>query len=338
MRSPRHFRRRGPLACLLWPSSLLFCALVRLRRGLYRHGLLPSKRLPVPVIVVGNLTVGGVGKTPLVIHLVGELRAMGWTPGVVARGYRGESSHWPLSLGDDCDARLGGDEPCLIARRCRVPVCVGPDRPAAARQLLDEHPDVDVLLSDDGLQHYRLRRDLELAVVDAARGLENGLCLPAGPLREPRSRLDAVDMVLYNGNERVRFGMAVRIRDLAALDADDERWPIASFSGRRVHAVAGIGNPERFFATLERAGIEVVRHPFPDHHAYHPEELRFEPSLPILMTEKDAVKCRGFGLEDAWQVRVDLHLNELAFIGLRRLLREKLQSWRRSTLPRPDDT
>ncbi len=304
----------------MWPLSLPFCAVARLRRWLYLGKLLPQRHFRAPLIVVGNISVGGVGKTPLVIHLIDELRALGRRPGVVARGYRGASRDWPLQLDGDCDARLGGDEPCLIARRCQVPVCVAPDRVAAVRQLLAAHPEVDVVISDDGLQHYRMGRDLEIAVVDAARRLDNGFCLPAGPLREPPSRLASVDLVLYNGNDRIRFGMAARIRDIAALGTPDERWPIDHFAGARVHAVAGIGDPERFFASLERAGIEIIRHPFPDHHRYRAEELRFNPDLPILMTEKDAVKCHGLGLRDAWQVRIDLHLNELAFIALRRLL------------------
>ncbi len=328
MHYPRYFRRRGPRAWLLWPLSKLFCALVGLRRGLYRAGVLRARCFPRPLIVVGNISVGGVGKTPFVIFLIEQLQQMGWRPGVVARGYRGESDDWPLLVDARGDARASGDEPLLIARRGKAPVCVGPDRPAAVEQLLSRHPEVDVVISDDGLQHYRMGRDIELAIVDAARGLDNGFCLPAGPLREPKQRLETVDAVFYNGNIASRRGMRLMVSGVARLDQPEALSPLGQFAGERVHAVAGIGDPERFFSTLEAAGILVVRHPFPDHHAYRAGDLAFDPPLPILMTEKDAVKCSGFDVDDSWLVRVDLQLNELAFIELRQLLRQRLKAWR----------
>ncbi len=327
MRYPRYFRRRGPFAWLLWPLSKLFCALVGLRRSLYRVGMLHTRRFPRPLIVVGNISVGGVGKTPFVIFLIEQLQQMGWRPGVVARGYRGESDEWPLLVDAQADARRIGDEPLLIARRGKVPVCVGPDRPAAVEQLLAGRPEVDVVISDDGLQHYRMGRDLELAIVDAVHGLDNGFCLPAGPLREPKQRLESVDAVFYNGNIERRRGMRLTVAGVARLNKPETLSPLSQFAGERVHAVAGIGDPERFFRALEAAGIRIVPHPFPDHHAYHAEDLAFNPPLPILMTEKDAVKCGSFDIEDLWQVRVDLQLNQLAFIELRQLLRRGLKAW-----------
>ncbi|MBS1247916.1 MAG: tetraacyldisaccharide 4-kinase, partial [Proteobacteria bacterium] len=189
------------VAVLLWPLSLLFGLAVRVRRLLYQNGLLPSEAIPVPLIVVGNISVGGTGKTPLVARLVELLRDAGYQPGVISRGYGGQSAQWPQQVRADSNPRLVGDEPVLLARRCRCPIMVGPDRVAAARTLLDTHG-CNVILSDDGLQHYRLQRDLEIAVVDGFRRLGNSACLPAGPLREPPSRLREVDFVVGNGAAR----------------------------------------------------------------------------------------------------------------------------------------
>ena len=296
------------VAVLLWPLSLLFGLAARVRRLLYQHGLLRSEAVPVPLIVVGNISVGGAGKTPLVARLVELLREAGYRPGVISRGYGGQSAQWPQQVRADSDPRLVGDEPVLLARRCRCPVVVGPDRVAAARILLDTHG-CNVILSDDGLQHYRLQRDLEIAVVDGFRRLGNGACLPAGPLREPPSRLREVDFVVGNGAARgSEYLMSLRGDRAVNLTDPGISVSLAGFSQSTVHAVAGIGDPGRFFDQLRQARLRILEHPFPDHHTFRREDLHFPQDLPVLMTEKDAVKCRTFAPEGCWYVPVSARL------------------------------
>jgi tetraacyldisaccharide 4'-kinase len=263
--------------------------------------------LPVPVIVVGNVTIGGAGKTPLVIALVAALRELGWKPGVASRGYGG-LARGPRLLGPEPDPAQVGDEPALIAIRTGAPVAIGADRPAAARLLLDEG--VDLVVADDGLQHYPLARDVEICVLDGVRRLGNGRLLPAGPLRESAPRLGEVDFIVCNGGEPQAGEIPMRLAAGAAVSLVDAsiRKPLATFSQTRVHAVAGIGHPQRFFDTLREYGIDVIEHPFPDHHRYVPDDLVFADDLPILMTEKDAVKCRAFGNGNWWAVPVAAEL------------------------------
>ncbi|MCB1761241.1 MAG: tetraacyldisaccharide 4'-kinase [Gammaproteobacteria bacterium] len=318
----KDWEARGLRVRLLMPLSWLFCLLVWIRRSLYRFGLLRSYRAPVPVVVVGNITVGGTGKTPLVVWLVGHLSNLGYRPGIVARGYRGSSSQWPLSVDASSDPRVAGDEPVLLARRTLCPVCVGPDRPAAVRQLL-ERDDCDIIVTDDGLQHYALRRDLEIAVVDGERRFGNELCLPAGPLREPLSRLRSVDMVVANG-EAVSGEFPMRLSAVTAVNLQDSALSrsLEDFIGGPVHAVAGIGNPARFFATLRQLGLDVREHPFPDHHDFNYREIQFNDEYPVLMTEKDAVKCTRFAKLCHWYLKVDADF-EADFSGrLTQLLQE----------------
>jgi tetraacyldisaccharide 4'-kinase len=295
---------------ILRPLAALFGLVARLRRR-RQQAAAREQRLPVPVVVVGNIAVGGTGKTPFVIWLVERLREWGWKPGVVSRGYGGRAREWPQRVQPGSDPALVGDEPVLVARRAGCPVVVGPDRVAAARALLDGGG-VDIVVSDDGLQHYRLWRDLEIAVVDATRGLGNGRLLPAGPLREPASRLGEVALVVANGpGWTTPAGRQVTMRLVAwqveALDGSGGRL-LADFAGQTVHAVAGIGNPARFFAMLSQQGIGLVVHPFPDHHAFARADLEFGDGLPVLMTEKDAVKCRAFGAPGHWVVPVEARL------------------------------
>lgn len=297
----RHPSLAGTL--VLRPLSWLFRFLVAARRTGFRLGLTRRSHLPVPVIVVGNITVGGSGKTPLVIHIVEYLAAHGWRPGVVSRGY-GSASLAPRRVDAGSDPADAGDEPVLVALRTGRPVAVGVDRAAAARLLLD---DCDVIVADDGLQHYALARDIEIAVVDGDTGLGNGRMLPAGPLREPRGRLGRVDFVAVRDGDRPgAFGFSVRpgtARSLggAAADAD-----VAAWRGRRVHAVAGIGVPERFFGQLEDAGLDVERHAFGDHHPFVRTDLAFGDDDAVLMTEKDAVKCKSFADERMWFVPAEI--------------------------------
>ena len=276
----------------------------------YALGLRRPSRLPVPVIIVGNLSVGGTGKTPLVIALVDALRERGFHPGVVSRGYGG-TARVPQLLDDRPDPAVVGDEPALIRRRTRVPVAVGRSRPLAARLLLDRG--VDVVIADDGLQNPSLDRDVEICVIDAVRRFGNGLLLPAGPLREAPARLQALDFVVCNGgNARSGEHAMHLVGDIAvALAGDIVSRPLAGFRGERVHGVAGIGNPARFFASLRAHGIEVVEHAFPDHHALVPADLAFGDALPVLMTEKDAVKCVAWADSRHWCVPVRADLAEV---------------------------
>lgn len=291
---PRFWLQGGWPAATLAPLGAAVAALARRRRELYRAGRRPSERLSVPVIVVGNIFIGGTGKTPLVAWLAEELRGRGRRPGILLRGYGGRSRHWPRDVGPDSDPGEVGDEAVLLARRSGLPVVAGPDRPAAGRRLLELG--CDVLVSDDGLQHYRLQRDLEIAVVDGQRGLGNGRCFPAGPLREPPDRLQEVDLVIANGaSELTPYAFRLQPEPLRPLRAGDRPAPAG-----RVHGVAGIGNPGRFFEALRGLGLEVIPHAFPDHHPYLPEDLGFGDGLPVVMTEKDAVKVLPWADTRMW--------------------------------------
>jgi len=288
-----------------FPLSLLYGGVMRLRGWLYRMGALRSVRLPVPVVVIGNLSVGGTGKTPLTIAVADALRQQGFRPGVVSRGYGG-SQREPMLVGASPDPAQVGDEPCLI-HASGVPVAVGRDRPAAAQQLLAAG--CDIVLADDGMQHYALARDLEICVIDGVRRFGNRRVLPAGPLREPMSRLQRIDLRVCNGGmaEDGEYPMQLQGGEVVSL-ADDRRQSLSDWHGRRVHAVAAIGNPPRFFGSLRQAGLDVIEHPFPDHHAFAPNELDFGDSLPVLMTDKDAVKCRQFAQPSWWRVPVQAQL------------------------------
>jgi len=293
----KHWVRRGALAWLLWPASLLFGLAVLVRRILFFLRILKSRHPGIPVVVVGNITVGGTGKTPLVIWIAQFLAKNGWTPGVISRGYGGRVVE-PRAVTIAADPADVGDEPVLIARRAGCPVWVGPDRVEVAAALRRAEPKVDVLISDDGLQHYRLRRDIEIAMLG---GFGNGFLLPAGPLREPRWRLKTVDRTVEN--LPLEGETAHRMSDAR------ERQPLASFRGQKVHAVAGIGDPSRFFAHLGKAGIQVVPHPFPDHHAFTPRDLEFGDEAPVMMTEKDAVKLRSAPRANWWVLPVTAKLD-----------------------------
>lgn len=318
-----------PLRLLLVPFSLLFRLLVALRRLAYRAGLLRVTRLPVPVIVVGNLTAGGAGKTPLTLALAAWLAEAGYRPGIVSRGYGG-SARAPMPVRPDSDPRLVGDEPVLLARRAACPVWVGRRRAEAGRRLLAFHPEVDVLLTDDGLQHYGLARDLEIVVIDAWRGLGNGCLLPAGPLREPRARLRRATAVVFNGEPARAWRLPIpafvmrlaggRFRNLA----DEARTATAAeLGGQPMHALAGIGNPQRFFEHLRALGLDVTPRAFADHHDYRVDDL---PAGTVLMTEKDAVKCaplaRAAGRPDCWFLAVDAEVDA----GLKDLILSRLDA------------
>lgn len=306
--SRRLWARTGALTLLLLPFSALFAAVAALRRLAYRRRWLATVRVGVPVIIVGNITAGGSGKTPMTIWLVNRLRARGYRPGVVSRGYGGEARGCVEVSASGSPAEVG-DEPLLIHLKTGAPVVVGRDRVAAARTLLARHPGIDLIVADDGLQHYRLARDLELVVVDATAGFGNGWPLPAGPLREPRSRLRAADALI----QVVRPG--ARPRELAAWRADfvaGQAWPLRTPDARRPlqalpHgdwlAATGIGRPEGFFDLLALHGVRFTPRAFPDHHPFTPADLPTDGR--VLMTEKDAVKCRDFAGADWWAVELE---------------------------------
>lgn len=301
------------------PLAALYGALTSLRRGLYRLGVLRSTRLSVPVVVIGNLSVGGTGKTPVTIAIADALRRRGYRPGVVSRGYGG-SQKAPSLLGESPDPSVVGDEPCLI-RASGVAVAVGRERPAAARLLIEAG--CDVVIADDGLQHYALARDVEICVIDGVRRFGNGRLLPAGPLREPLSRLERVDFRICNGGAVAPGDIPMQLQGgqaRALVDGQDK--PLADFAGQEVHAVAAIGHPQRFFASLRSQGLQVIEHAFPDHHAFTRGDLAFNDDRPVLMTEKDAVKCRPFAQAHWWVVPVRAVLPQAFFDELDGRLRQ----------------
>ncbi len=263
----------------------------------------PPRR--VPVVVVGNISVGGTGKTPMVIWLVEYLQAHGYRPGVVSRGYGGDSRDHPVLVSGNSDARTVGDEAVVIARRGGCPVWVCRDRVAAIEALLEDGS-VNVVISDDGMQHYRMPRDIEIAMIDGARRFGNELCLPSGPLREPVSRLDEVDFKVVTGSmaDEDEYAMEFSGEELINLRSPAKRMFLSALEDVTVNAVAGIGNPARFFFKLESAGLQVLRHPFPDHHRYVTEDFVFDNDRMIVMTEKDAVKCGVFADQRFWYMPV----------------------------------
>lgn len=310
----------SPWAWLLAPLSALFAGLGALRRQLYRLGVWRAIDVGRPVVVVGNVTVGGTGKTPVTLWLAEQLKARGRRPGIVSRGYRGRLGPQPVHVRTDSDPAVVGDEPLLMERRQVCPVVVHPDRVAAARMLINM--DCDIIVADDGLQHYRLGRQYEIAVVDGRRGFGNGRLLPAGPLREPVSRLARVDRILVQGERTsgdpgmlalpegvpqsafaLVAGMALHVRDARAVR-------LATFRGKTVHAVAGIGHPGRFFRLLQVEGIDVIPHAHPDHAKLEPRHLRFEDGRDVLLTEKDAVRCRDVAPDNCWYVPVEVSFDE----------------------------
>jgi tetraacyldisaccharide 4'-kinase len=308
----KYWYRRGAVAWLLWPASLLFGVLVFTRKILFKLRLLKSEHPGIPVIVVGNLVVGGSGKTPLVLWIAEFLKSKGWRPAIVSRGY-GASETAPRAATIASEAAEVGDEPIVLSRRSGCPVWVGADRNAVIRTLRAKHEEVDVVILDDGLQHYRLRRDIEIAVMDG-RGLGNGFLLPAGPLREPAWRLRTVDAVVAHGLQRKNaFAMTLEGDTLHRMTDSGDRRPASAFAGQRMHAVAGIGDPNRFFLHLVRLGLKPLPHPFPDHHPFTARDLESaaasDPSLPIVMTEKDAVKLRHAARPDWWVLPVTARLD-----------------------------
>jgi tetraacyldisaccharide 4'-kinase len=315
---------RSPWLVLLTPVSMLYGVIIRLRRSAYRSGIFHSTRVAVPVIIVGNITVGGTGKTPLVAWLAEYLRGKGYKPGIISRGYGGGASSWPQQVRPDSDPGVVGDEAVLLASKTRCPMAVAPDRVAAATALI-EYSHCDVILSDDGLQHYALQRDIEIAVIDGIRRFGTGFLLPAGPLREPASRLQEVDLIVVNGlgGER-EHPMKMQQGDAHNLLDANKVCALRDFRSQKVHAVAAIGNPDRFFRSLQQAGLQLQTHIFPDHHPFQPDDIRFGDGRAVLMTEKDAVKCRHFAAANDWYVPVEARMSDVFCDCLDELLDTRL--------------
>lgn len=315
---------KGRPLLLLTPLSWLYHTIAEARRRKAMEA--QTKKLGVPVVVVGNITAGGTGKSPLTAWLVSAMKAEGWRPVVLSRGYGGKASDYPLLVTEDTLPSLAGDEPVMLAQATRVPVIVDPDRRRAAAFALDNALG-DVLISDDGLQHYRLTRDIELSVFDGRRGIGNGALIPVGPLREPVSRLDTVDFVVVNGatetddegrvppealsgiRHRQMYAMSLKPTRLVNLKTGEVRAP-ESLQGQKIRAIAGIGNPTRFFDTLKGLGAKLIAVPFPDHHRFRPEDLGSESGHMLVMTAKDGVKCSSFAPDNAWVLHVEASLPE----------------------------
>jgi len=320
-KSPSFWLTINLSSILLYPLSLIFCALAGLRRLLYKYHLLSSYRSPVPIIVAGNISVGGNGKTPLVMHLVESLKAKGFHPGVVSRGYGAKNKalkkYQQILVDISKEAQLFGDEPWMIAARTGIPVVIGTKRSQAVQYLLENHT-CDIVISDDGMQHYAMQRDYEICVIDAKYLFGNQYCLPAGPLREKVARLKEVDLLVYNGLDNKPLElyadksciMQLKFQSMVALNDRTKQKNIETLSGDSVHAIAGIGQPSRFFQQLKQYNIHVIEHSFDDHHEYVLDELTFSDKLPVIMTEKDAVKCQKFNLENTWYIPVTAELTE----------------------------
>lgn len=297
---------KNTVSILLWPISQLFKVLVYIRRFFYSASIFKSVRVAKPVIIIGNITVGGTGKTPLIIALCELLSTYGLKVGVISRGYGGVGP-WPHQLSVESDAATSGDEPVQLYQRTNLPIVVGPDR-VKDIELLCQQNEIDIILADDGLQHYKLQRDLELIVVDEQRQFGNGFCLPAGPLREPVSRLKNNSWCVYNGGQQ-KYSFSILPSKVCRLNSKHEQ-SLKDFAGTTVHAVAGIGNPSRFFHMLRDNDINVIEHSFPDHHQFISSDIEFNDELMVLMTEKDSVKCKTFAHDNSYYVSIDIRLTE----------------------------
>ena len=306
----RFWYRRNWIALFLLPLSWLYRLVIWVRRLAFASGIRTVERVSVPVLVVGNITVGGTGKTPLIIWLCHFLRDRGIKPGIISRGYGGSSVRRSQQVRVDSNPEMVGDEPVLLAQRTGCPVAVATIRADAGRELL-EHHDCDLILCDDGLQHLGLHRDLEIAVVDGDRRFGNGMLLPAGPLREPVARLEQVDMIVSSARAgKNEFLMEYQAVCFVSLLDESVIRPLDAFSNKDVCAFAGIGNPARFFSMLRSADINIEKYEFPDHHHYSQEDFEVQGNRPVIMTEKDAVKCRFLNLRDAWFLKIDVKMSK----------------------------
>ncbi len=306
---------KNPLSLLLWPLSLLFCSIVWLRHLLYQYHILKAERLPKPVIIIGNITVGGSGKTPIVGAVVQMMQKKGWHPAILTRGYKSDFEQGSLILNPGETLPAAGDEANMLSELCQCPVAIGADRFSAAQQLLHTMPETDVFIADDGLQHYALDRDIEI-IVERQQAYGNGFCLPAGPLREPRNRIRRAQMIIDRDGAGVReyLGACWNLRQ------PEQTRDLDAFMGNPVYALAGIGFPQIFFDQLSSRGLIVEGHAFPDHHVFTQKELDELQDQPLLVTHKDAVKLRYLDGENIWVVPLELSLSDDLQSNLLKLL------------------
>ncbi|MDH3672562.1 MAG: tetraacyldisaccharide 4'-kinase [Gammaproteobacteria bacterium] len=321
----KHWEKRTALRFLLIPASWLYRLLAASRRGCYKVGLMRVTRVPAPVVVVGNISVGGTGKTPLVLWLSKFLTEQGFQPGIVLRGYGGHQTDAGVIAGPGSDPAVVGDEALLLARNSSCPVFVSRNRARAAQMLVRDH-DCNVILSDDGLQHYAMARDVEIAVIDGDRRFGNGHQLPAGPLRESPKRLLAVDICVVNGRPHAgELGMQLAGLAFHQVTAPETQLETSAFRGQRVHAVAGIGCPQRFFSHLRDLGIEAKEHPFPDHYQFTAQDIEFNDDWVVIMTEKDAVKCEQLADQRHWYLAVAAKPDPKLGMLVLKLLKERFR-------------
>jgi len=298
LNAPNYWYKPSLFCYLLAPFAGLYYLITTIRYLFYKYNIKKVTKFDIPIIIVGNITVGGTGKTPLVIWLAELLHNHGFNPSIVSRGYGGHNTIYPCEVNNASNVAHVGDEALLIKRRTQCPMIVAPNRVKAVQKLL-EISNCDIVISDDGLQHYALGRDIEIAVIDAERRFGNGFCLPAGPLREPIKRLQRVDFIVENGKS-----MQLLTNKLYNIANPNLTKSLCDFKGKTVHAIAGIGNPQRFFNMLRSNDINVIEYPFPDHYTYRSRDLTFNDKLPVLMTEKDAIKCEQFANQKYWCVPV----------------------------------
>lgn len=303
------WQKKKFLTYLLWPLSLVYGCFMVLRRKLYQLHLLKINSFSVPVVVVGNITVGGTGKTPIVIALARFLKEKGWRPGIISRGYGGNTQHFPCLVHQNSNAREVGDEPLLIARHTTCPTIIDPNRSRGVKNLL-KRSNCNIVISDDGLQHLSLGRNIEIVVVDGERRFGNNFCLPAGPLREPASRLNSVDFVISKGIAQTNeFKLSLIPDYFYQLIQTKNKQAKEFFLDKKIHAVAGIGNPDQFFNTLRKLGLKIIEHPFPDHYLFKLRDFNYGDDAIVIMTEKDAVKCVGFVDARLWCLKTKTELD-----------------------------
>jgi len=305
------WRRPNLLTFLLYPFSWIYCLMIRLHRLLYQIGILSTHKVPVPVIVVGNLTVGGSGKTPLVIHLVEALRMAGYSPGVVSRGYAGKADQYPLRVTQVTSVEDSGDEPAMIVQRTGVPMVVGPKRRENIEFLLARE-NCNIVICDDGLQHWALHQDVKICIIDKTLDEQNQYMLPAGPYRESPGNSARMDIVVEHVRQEIPAGQALQmVLETKPVQPVLSTPHIPEFDYQQsVHAVAGIGKPQRFFDTCRSLGLNLIQHAFPDHHYFSQDDISFDDDLNVLMTEKDAIKCRQIANQKHWFLPVDAKLNQ----------------------------
>ncbi|NBW52490.1 MAG: tetraacyldisaccharide 4'-kinase [Betaproteobacteria bacterium] len=307
--SKLHYGKKSLTSLLLLPLSAFFLLISFIRKYLYRFNLLKSFKMQVPVIVIGNITLGGTGKTPLVIYLANELKKNGYHPGIISRGY-GAKGNGISEVSQKSNVENVGDEPILIQKHTRLPVFISKDRVLAAQALLKKYKEIDVILSDDGLQHYRLKRDIEILVIDGTRGFGNGYLLPAGPLRESKSKLKAVDAIVCNGKKVIDGSYLMKYKSDSIINLKTKKKiPLNKLGLNNLHAIAGIGNPDRFFSYLKVLGMVFDSSTYQDHYQFTKKDFKVMNDKNIIMTEKDAVKCEKFARDNFWYLPVAVEID-----------------------------